>query len=178
MPGSILRAQEGPVGEALPGLTFLCLGYPEQALERKRQALALASELAHPYSMAFALVCVAMLYQLRREAQATQEQAEATIRLCTEQGFDFFRAMGFCLRGWALFVQGQATEGIAQLRQGIDAWKATGAVLYVPYQLAMLAEMVSETGQTETGLAMLAEALTTVDKSGERFWLLSLRRCG
>jgi predicted ATPase len=157
-------------------LTLWSLGYPEQALERKRQALALASELGHPFSMAFALLCVTQLHHLRREARATQELAEATISLCTEQGFDFFGAMGVCLRGWALFAQGQAKEGIAQLRQGIDAWKATGAVLYVPYHLATLAEMVSQTGQTETGLAMLADALTTVDRSGERFWEAEIYR--
>lgn len=156
--------------------TLWCLGFPEQALGRKRQALALASELAHPFSKAFALVCVAILHQLRREVQATQEQAEATICLCTEQGFDFFRAMGVCLHGWALFSKGQTTEGIAQLRQGIEAWKATGAVLFMPYYLAMLAEMYSEIGQTEASLATLAEALSMVDKSGERFWEAEIYR--
>ena len=126
--------------------------------------------------MAFALVCVAILYHLRREAQATQEQAEALISLCTEQGFGFFQAMGFCLRGWALFTKGQETEGIAQLCQGMAAWKTTGAVLFMPYHLAMLAEIHGETGQTETGLVMLAEALTIVDKSGERFWEAEIYR--
>jgi len=156
--------------------TLWCLGYPQQALERERQALALASELDHPFSIAFALNFVAVLHQFRRETQATQEQAEAAIRLCAEQGFDFYQAMAICLRGWALFAQGQAIEGIAQLRQGIAAWKATGAVVLMPYYLAMLAEMLGETGQTETGLAMLAEALTTADKSGERFWEAEIYR--
>jgi len=84
--------------------------------------------------------------------------------------------MGSCLRGWALFAQGQATEGIAQLRQGVAAWKATGAVVLVSYYLALLAEMIGKTGQTEAGLAMLAEALATVDKSGERFWEAEIYR--
>lgn len=156
--------------------TLWCLGYPEQALERKRQALALASELDHPFSMAFALNFVAQLHQFRRETQATQELAEAAISLCAEQGFDFYQAMGFCLRGWALFAQGQATEGIAQLRQGMAAWKATGAVVLMTYYLALLAEMLGQTGQTETGLAMLAEALTTAERSGERFWEAEIYR--
>ena len=156
--------------------TLWCLGYSEQALERKEQALALATELDHPFSMAFALNFVAQLHQFRREAQATQRQAEAAISLCAEQGFDFYQAMGSCLRGWALFAQGQATEGIAQLRQGVAAWKATGAVVLMTYYLALLAEMLGQTGQTETGLAMLAEALTTVERSGERFWEAEIYR--
>ena len=156
--------------------TLWCLGYPEQALERKRQALALASELDHPFSMAFALNFVAQLHQLRREAQATQEQAEAAVSLCAEHGFDFYQAMGVCLRGGALFAQGQVTEGIAQLRQGMAAWKATGAVVLMPYYLAMLAGMFGKTGQTEAGLTTLAEALATVDKSGEHLWEAEIYR--
>jgi predicted ATPase len=156
--------------------TLWCLGYSEQALERKQRALALATELDHPFSMAFALNFVAQLHQFRREAQATQEQAEAAISLCAEQGFDFYQAMGSCLRGWALFAQGQATEGIAELRQGVAAWKATGAVVLVPYYLALLAEMLGQTGQTEMGLATLAEALATADQSGERFWEAEIYR--
>jgi len=156
--------------------TLWCLGYPEQSLERKRQALVLASELAHPFSRAFALVSATILYHFRREAKATQEQAEATIRLCTEHGFDFFQAMGVCLLDWAQFIQGLEVDGIAKLRQGMTDWKATGAVLFMPYFLAMLAEMHRETGQTETALAMLTEALATVEKSGERFWEAEIYR--
>jgi len=156
--------------------TLWCLGYSEQALERKEQALALAKELDHPFSTAFALNFVAQLHQFRREAKATQEQAEAAISLCAEQGFDFYQAMGSCLRGWALFVQGQTTEGMAQLRQGVAAWKATGAVVLVSYYLALLAEMLWQTGQTETGLETLAEALATVEESGERFWEAEIYR--
>ena len=41
-------------------------------------------------------------------------------------------AMGTSLRGWALAMQGQGEEGIAQVRQGIAAWRATGAALWRP----------------------------------------------
>jgi predicted ATPase len=58
----------------------------------------------------------------------------------------------------------------------VAAWKATGAVVLMTYYLALLAEMLGQTGQTETGLAMLAEALTTVERSGERFWEAEIYR--
>ena len=63
------------------------LGYPDQALQRIHEALTLAQELSHPFSLAYALSYAAMLHQFRREGQAAQERAEAKITLSTEQGF-------------------------------------------------------------------------------------------
>jgi hypothetical protein len=52
---------------------------------------------------------------------ALHEQAEAAVALSTEEGFPQLVAMGTSLRGWALAMQGQGEEGMAQLHQGIDA---------------------------------------------------------
>ena len=46
------------------------LGYPDQALKRIQEALTLARELAHPYSLAYALGFAARIHQFRREGQA------------------------------------------------------------------------------------------------------------
>ena len=67
-----------------------------------------------------------------------------------------------------LAEQGQSVEGIAQMRQGIAAWRATGAELQLPYYLALLMEAYGKAGQAEEGLRVLAEALTAVHKTGER----------
>src|SRR5229473_2238241 len=102
------------------------LGYPDQALKRSQAALTLAQELSHPFSLAFALQSVATLYELRREAQNAQEEAEALMTLCTEQGFAAYLAWGTFHRGWALAAQGQEEEGIAQMQQGLAALRAAG----------------------------------------------------
>ena len=72
------------------------------------------------------------------------------------------------MRGWALAEQGQGEEGIAQIRQGLAAYRATGAELDRPHFLALLAEAYGKVGQVEEGLTVLAEALAAVDKTGER----------
>jgi predicted ATPase len=54
------------------------------------------------------------------------------------------------------------------MRQGIAAWRATGAELQRPYYLALLAEAYGKAGQAEEGLSALAEALAAVHKTGER----------
>ena len=100
----------------------------------------------------------------------------AAIRLATEQGFAFWVALGAILHGWALAHQGQAQDGIAQLRQGLTAYRATGGEIGRPYLLALLAEAYGTIGQPEAGLTVLAEALTVVDKTGARFYEPELYR--
>src|SRR5262249_9635825 len=116
------------------------------------------------------------LHMFRREAQATQKWAEATIALCSEQGFALYLAMGTMLRGWALIEQGQVEEGIAHIRQGLAAYRATGAEIERWYYLALLAEAYGKTGQTEEGLTVLTEALELVQKTGERRWEAGMYR--
>ena len=70
-------------------------------------------------------------------------------------------------RGWALAAQGQREEGMAQMRQGLAAWRATGQGLTLAEFLARLAEAYGQIGQAEEGLRLLAEALAVVD-NGER----------
>ena len=96
--------------------------------------------------------------------------------LSREQDFAFYLAMGTILRGWALSEQGQGKEGIARMRQGIAAHRATGAELVQSYFLALLAEGYGKVGQIEEGLTVLAEALDVVNKNGERFYEAELYR--
>jgi class 3 adenylate cyclase/predicted ATPase len=144
------------------------LGYPDQALKRSHEALTLAQRLSHPHSLASALYFAAELHQYRRERQATQERAETLIALSSEQGFPVWLANGMILRGWALAKEGQEEEGIAQVSQGLAAFRATGGEIEWPYRLALLAEAYRGAGQAEEGLSVLAEALTVANKTGER----------
>jgi predicted ATPase len=152
------------------------LGYPDQALKRIHEALTLAQELSHPHSLAYALGCAAVVHQLCQKVQAAQEQAEAAIALSRGQGFAYWLAMGTILRGWALAGQGEAEEGIAQIRQGLTAWRATGAETMRPYFLALLTEAYEKAGRADEGLNVLAEALDVIYKTGERFYEAELHR--
>jgi predicted ATPase len=156
--------------------TLWVLGYPDQALVISREALALAQQLSHPFSLAVALAYAAMSHQFRREPHAVREQAEAAIALCTEQGFAYYLAWGTTMQGWAQVVQGQGEVGIGQIRRGLAALRATGAALRLTYYLALLAEACGQTGQATEGLALLTEALTLVDTTGERWWEAELHR--
>jgi predicted ATPase len=49
--------------------TLWTLGYPDRALERGYECIALAQALAHPHTLAFAEKAVGRLHRWRREAQ-------------------------------------------------------------------------------------------------------------
>jgi predicted ATPase len=171
-------------GEYDPGVDCRCLamsalwllGYPDQALKRSQEALSFAQEVDHPLSLGLALANAVTLHQFRREAQATREQAEALLALSTERGFLFWIAGGTIMRGWVLAEQGQGEEGITLMHHGMVAFRDTGAEVFRPYFLALLAEACGKTGQAEEGLTVLAEALATAHKTVERWYEAELYR--
>jgi predicted ATPase len=65
---------------------------------------------------------------------------------------------------------------MVELRKGIAAYRATGAGLGLPYQLARLAEAYARTGQVQEGLSALTEALVETGKTGDRRWIAELYR--
>jgi TOMM system kinase/cyclase fusion protein len=156
--------------------TLCHLGYPDQARTKIREALSLARELAHPFSMALALDYAAMLHQFCRERHRTHESARTAITLCTEQGIAYYLAWGTMMQGWAVADQGQDAEGFDQMRKGLAGIQATGAALRQPYYLGLLAEASGTVGHLGDGLAMLAEALTVVARTGERWFEAELHR--
>jgi predicted ATPase len=147
-------------------LTLWCLGYPAQAIQRGQEALTLAQELVHPYSLAVVQHLMAALHHRRREAPAAQAQADTLLTLATAQGFPLFTGWGTFWRGGALAMQGQGETGLAQLRQGMEAVLATGQTLSRPFHLVLLAEVAGRGGQGEEGLRLVAETLRAFEASG------------
>jgi class 3 adenylate cyclase/predicted ATPase len=166
----------GVVCRTLDASTLWLLGYPDQGLTQSQEALALAHQIAHPFSLGFALGNTVIFYQLPREVRATQERTEAAMRSSLEQQSPQGKAMGALLHGWALVQQGKAQEGIEQMSQGLTAWRASGAEIGRPYWLMRLAEAHGMLGEPEAGLRVLTEALTLVDTTGERLYESELYR--
>jgi class 3 adenylate cyclase/predicted ATPase len=159
-----------------PGVVCLCyaahvlwlLGYPDQALERTYEALNLAHELAHPFTLAFALNFAGEIRQLRGEMKMAQERAEELIALSTEQGFPLWLASGTVLKGYALFEQGQQEEGMAMMSQALAAFQAIATKLGKSGGLAVRAIMCGKMGRVEEGLEMVAEPFEMVKNGGEQ----------
>jgi predicted ATPase len=172
------RAVQDPQVSCLSfaAVTLWVLGYPEQAWQKSRDAVHLAQHLAHPFSLAYALNWAAIFHHARREPQLAQERAEAARCIAAEHGFAQMLAQSMIFRGWALAVQGQEKEGMAQIQQGLAALRATGAELGLPYCLALSAEVHGQVGQPTEGLRVLTEALAIASRSQQRAYAAELYR--
>ena len=157
-------------------MALLGLGYLDQAVVRAREAFDVATDLSHAFSRVGALHTTTILHQVRREPQRVQHVAQQLVELATEHGFQVYAALGRIQLGWAQTELDGSTAGIDLSRYGIAAYRATGAMLMVPYFLTRLAESYARIGATEQGLATLEQALRTVMQTGERFWEAELYR--
>ena len=166
----------GVYAYAMAGWALWLLGYPEQALRQSRKALALAQEQAHPFTLSLTLVTDAILQFMRQEGDTSLEQIEASLMLSTDHGFPYLKAVGTVLQGRGLARCQGVEAGIAQMRQGLVAFRATGAELLRPYLLALLAEACASGGQIEAGLGALDEALIAANQHTERFFEAELYR--
>ncbi|MCI0399941.1 MAG: AAA family ATPase [Gammaproteobacteria bacterium] len=152
------------------------LGYPDQALPKCQQALALAKQLSHPFSLAAAHYFAARFHLYRREVHAAREQAEATVRFSAEQGIPEWLAVGTIVHGWTLAALGHGEDAIAEMQRGLEAWVAAEGKLGRTLFLTLLAEAQANQGRTQDGLETLTEALRMATKTGERFYEAELYR--
>jgi predicted ATPase len=158
------------------GNVLLCLGFPDQALARNSAAIAEARRLAHPPSLAASLTNGARVLSLVGDDVALEERADQLVALAIEQGFPFWRAQGTIFRAWVKVKNGDVEEGISLLRSGSTALRATGAEVWMPHYIALLAAACEIAGQIEEGLTRLDDALQIVERTGERWFAAELNR--
>ena len=164
------RATQDPGVDCLSftALTLWYLGYPDQACTKIEGAVSLAQELAHPYTLGYAFTHAALVYQLCRREQATRESAEAAIEICSKHGFPFFLGTATLIRGWALAQEGTREEGIVEILRGLGIYGTTGSRINWPEYYIALAESYGVLGHVDEGVKAVEEAVTAVEKTGER----------
>jgi predicted ATPase len=89
--------------------------------------------------------------------------------LASEHGYPLYRAAGTIVRGWALAVEGFAEEGVAEIRRGAADYASTGAEMWSPYFLGLLAEAEKMAGKVQAGLDHLEEAIGRANRTGIRW---------
>jgi predicted ATPase len=162
---------KGYLGNALS-----CLGFPDQAFAHISTAIAEARRLAHPPSLAGSLTQGAVLLSFNVNDAILGEWADELCAVAREQGFPHLAAQGATYRGSVLVRNGNLAEGLSLLREGSTAFSATGAKVFVPYHMALLARACEIAGQIDEAVGQLNDALQMVEQTGERWLLAELYR--
>lgn len=152
------------------------LGYPDQALSVNREAIELARTIGHPFSLEYALHHTGWLHQHCRLGAKVQASGEEQIEIAKEQGFLFWQATGTLYRAAGLVLRGQLNGGLPLLLEGIDAYRATGAALALPYYLSLLGDAYTQVAQFAEALQALDEGLAIAEKNDDRFQEAELHR--
>jgi tetratricopeptide (TPR) repeat protein len=159
--------------QAYLGNVLLCLGYPDQALERSREAITEARRLGHPPTSAGTLATGIRLHLVIGDNVVLSEWVDQLISLTTEQGFPHWHAMGMICRGWVNVKKGDVSEGISLLRSGSAVSRAAGA--WAPHNSDLLAAACEIAGHVEEGLSLLDGALR-ISGSQKGLWSVGSQR--
>jgi predicted ATPase len=150
---------------------FWLLGEPDVARMHSEEAVHIAEELDHSFSLTLALSFSQWIHQFNRDVVRTRETAEKTLALAQEHGFAFW--FGWCqvMRGWAMSQQGEHAEGITEIEEGLVSWRAQGSELGSHYYYGLLAEACLTAGRLDKASTALDQAETFAANTGEGYWL-------
>jgi predicted ATPase len=143
------------------------LGYPEQAQRVSQETLKLARAINHPFSLAYAQHHTSWLYHqlgLPTEIKAASEEG---IQTATEQGFAMFHATATLYKAAAVLLEGRPNEALPLLTRGLEAYRATGAGLALPYYLSILGDAYIQAGRPDDARDVLDEGLAIAERSDE-----------
>ena len=119
-------------------LTLWHLGCAEEALKVNREMLELARSIEHPFSLAYALHHTSWLYQYLRMPAEVLVVCGEQIHFAADQGFPLFHATGLIYEAGGSSLHGQPKQALPRLISGLDAYRATGAALALPYYFGLL----------------------------------------
>ncbi len=166
----------GVTSRSYLALSQWCLGFPDQALQTAQDAVKLARDIKHPYSLCYALHHLGWLEQHLRLGQAVQTSAEAELVIATEQGFPFWKATGTLCRAAGLLLQGKPAAALEQAQHGLTAFLATGAALSLAHYFSYVAEARWKLGQLGDALREIDAALAASATHHNDFFLAELHR--
>jgi len=153
------------------------LGYPDQAMLRSQQAIALAQTLDHTFSLGYTMsLAGSMIHQLRNDVTAAHEGTAKSLAFVNKYGFAFLQAYNLVVMGWAQAEMGCVEEGIAQILTGLAKHKEMNARIHLPHYQALLARSYTLAGDVDAGLEVANTALVLVKETGEHYYEAELTR--
>ncbi|WP_257459153.1 protein kinase domain-containing protein [Archangium lipolyticum] len=149
---------------------------PHEAQRLMNELLVLAHGWPDPVNKAYALIFATGVHQLLGDARSTLRLSEEGLGLVSGIWAQPLVAGARSQRGWALTRLGRMTEGLEDMRSGIEQMKQLGARSFMHYFLGLLADVYLELGQVREGLSEVEAGLRISEETGARFFEAELHR--
>jgi predicted ATPase len=145
--------------------TLWLLGYPDRAVERANAALALAAELEHPFTSAYARFHAGLLHLWRQDWSLAHDRAEGLLEIADEHDLRIWSAVGSCLVGAAEVGLGGFAAGLASIRSGMDLYQGLRSPpVFWPFLLFVDAGASHRAGRPADGLRPLDAAIEMMSR--------------
>jgi tetratricopeptide (TPR) repeat protein len=148
------------------------LGHPDQSRLKAHEAVREARQLSQSYTLAFALMGAIFVEREIQPVHVVLEHSDEVIAL----NFGWLNPIGGVFRSWCLSALGQEQEGATMLADALSAYRATGALRFVPFFLLLQADALQRARRRTAALERLAESLHLIEKTHERWCLSELHR--
>jgi class 3 adenylate cyclase/tetratricopeptide (TPR) repeat protein len=164
----------GTLAHPLLAYVLAHCGFPERAQAEIHKLLALAERLEIASQRTLGLVSAASAHAYLHNVSSVAAHADRLLGIAVAHQLPQYAAWGHILGGWAIALKGQTDGGIAELREGLASYAATGQRTALGLYLGLLAEAQLLGGQVRDGLTTIEQALAAV--SEERIFLPELLR--
>ena len=79
-------------------------------------------------------------------------------------------------QGCVSALMGRASDAVQKINSGIAAWRSTGATLWAPFRMSLLAKAYAELGQFDDAWRCITEAMTVMETTKERWCEAEINR--
>jgi class 3 adenylate cyclase/predicted ATPase len=152
------------------------LGYPVAALADLEQALSDAREIGQAATLMYALSHAPLTYLHCGDYAKADTIADELITLADQKGAMLWKASGMAHQGWLFALTGKTSNAVQMITSGINAWRSTGATVWIPVWLLWLARAYADLGQFDQAWRCIGETVTAVQTTKERLWEAEVNR--
>ena len=148
-------------------------GSIREAFQTSDEATARA---AHPFSLAIASTYAATLQLLASNAAEAERRADEAVEVCRKYDFSYYNAFASVIRASARARQAPDMAAVRELATALDAFRATGSELRLPFYCSLLAEAWLGLGAFPEVSASIETGLACESRNGETWCAALLRR--
>lgn len=150
-------------------------GFPDQAVDTARRAIADTMRAGHPAKLCMALLWAFSIFVWNSETENYEEYADRLILEASKHALGPYQTIGYGTKGVVLVAQGQVETGIALLRGALEVMHSHRYGSLADFRIA-LAQALATIGQEKEALDTINQAIARVEHNKDMFCMPELLR--